>query len=312
MNKRILLVILCVVVSSCSRNNQEEADKKQETDKKLTCYRRFLCEATAFDYCGSLYSDNDVATASNAFVENDVRRYFLSEHGQENKSIEYFSLLCEFEKSVVGGGKVACLDTVDKVKDSLLSQKHSVVSSKERFSLYCYERNLMRLLYSVARVVEGLQCSSTDKSNFISRALPDELFMVDLSGCDWIVSSDNWPSRLKIFRNLLLVSCYMKYSYENDGWKVHEIKDNALKIFVESGNLHIFGNDKGWRLVFIDKRLGRLKSLSENSFFYPQIMDQKVVFLSSDYSKRRATIFRYGEKTGQKNVRVARGKIIIE
>lgn len=310
MYKRIQLVIFCAVVCSCKRNNQEESDEK------LAYYRRFLCEATAFDYCGSLYSDNDVAMASDVFAENDVRRYFLSEHGQENKSIEFFSLLCEFEKRVVcgGGGRIVCFNTVDinKVTDSLLSQKHSVVSSKERFSLYCYERNLMRLLYSVARVVEDIQCSSTDKLNFISRALPDELFMVDLSGCDWIVSNDNWSLRLKIFRNLLLVSCYMKYSYESDVWEVREIKDNSLKIFVESGNLHIIGNNKGWRLVYMNKRLGSFKSLLMNSFLYPQIIGQKVVFLSSDYSRRRTAIFRHGEKSGQKNVRVVRGRIVIE
>lgn len=308
MAKRMLLVTLCAVVFMCCKNSQDEEEEK------LSCYRRFLCEATAFDYCGSSYSGNDVAIAADAFAENDVRRFFLSEHGQENRSIEFFSLLYEFEKNIVGENKMLQLDTIDidKVKDSLLRQRRSVVSSKERFSLYCYERNLMRLLYSVARVLENLQCSANDKSNFILRILPDKLFAIDLSGCDWIVCGNDVFSRLRIFRNLLLVSCHMKFSSERGGWEVQGVKNDSLKKFVESGNLHMFGKDKRWSLIFTNKRLGSFKCIRENSFFCPQITGQKTVFLSSDYSKRRTEIFRHGEKAEQGNMRVVRGKIIVE
>lgn len=306
MFNRMALAGFCIITCACSGKQQDM------TADRIAGYRRFLCTATAFDYCGASYSTNDVAIASRMFNAKDTLRLLLSEHGHESKSCEFLSLLIKLEKGLAGNGEVVDWDIVNRIKGSLQRQKDSVASSDERFSLFVYGRNLRSLLYSVARIVKLLHCSPDDKSNFMLRIMPEELLEIDLSHCYWIVTKDNWSSQLKIFRNLLMLSCYLDYSCGKEGWQLRGIKDSRLQMLADSCDLCLLGNDREWRMIFADRRSVNLRKLALDDFFCPQIIGHKAVFFSADYSARRAAIFRRGEIFGNKSVRVIRGKIAIE
>lgn len=302
---RMSLIACCVLLCSCSR-----APRGVKSEPFLL-YKRFLSMATAFDYCGCSYSENDAKIAAHGYSDEDALRYYLAEHGHERESITFFSLVTDMERNAKRNGQDMAWDMVDKVKGALMRQKGLVRSRSGRFSAFCYERNLMRLLYSVARVVEVTRCSPKFSSAFVTRTLPNELFEVDLSGCDWVIVRNDWLSGARAFRDLLLVSCHVGVSGENNDWCLSGLKDESLRSFARSGNFRLLGDHEGWIMVFGDKRRSNLSHISTCSFHCPQIEGQKLVFLSSDYSRRRARIFREGEEVNGKVMTVRRGRIAV-
>lgn len=302
----ILFVCICIIICACDSNQHEV------TVERLSRYRRFLWEATAFDYCGSSYSDNDVRIAARGYNENDVLRLYWSEHGHEYESVVFFELVNKLEKNLKENCGTIDSHLVDAVKVSLIRQKESVVSNSEKFSLFCYERNLFRLMYSIERCISALQCTAEAKSDIITRIVTDDLFMVDLTGCDWISVRDDWATRLKIFRDLLLVSCHVSRFSEADDWRISNIADSRLRTFIGGGCFRLLGNSEGWRIVYANKRMVNVKCISMNDFFSPQIGDCKKIFLSSDYAKRREIIFREGESLNEHCAVVDKGRIVIK
>ena len=244
-------------------------------------------------------------------AQNDVLRLYRSEHGQERKSVEFFELVNELEKNIKESCGRIDWHIVSDVKSSLADQKKSVISKSEKFSMFCYERNLIRLLYSIERGMSDLQCAAEVKSDIIARILTDDLFAIDLSGCDWIFIRDDWASRLKIFRDLLLVSCHIRRFGEAGDWQISNMSDSHLQTFISGGCFRLISNVEGWRIVHANKRMVNLKCISMDDFFCPQIEDCKKCYLSSDYAKRRETIFREGESLNGKCAVVVRGRVVV-
>lgn len=303
---QLLIALCCAALCACSRG------RRVVKPEDVLLYKKFLFEATAFDYCGCSYSDDDVEIAARGYGDDDVFRYYLSEHGHEHESIAFFRLVNEVEKDARGNGSSMTWDTVDRLKVALMRQKRLSRSRSERFSVFCYERNLMRLLYSVARVVEASRHSSDFSKDFVFRVLPDELFEIDLSGCDWVVVGEDWLLGARAFRDLLLASCRLDVAGGDKGWALSSLKDEHVRNLASGGSFRMLGDHEKWVMVLGDRRRMKLNRISMNSFHCPQIERDGPVFLTSDYSRRRERIFREGEEGDGRVVFVRRGRITVE
>lgn len=305
---RMLVLVFGLILCTCGCGNDAYFNRSDD----LSHYRKFLFESTAFDYCGYLYTDQDIEVAANGYSDDDVLRRYLSECGQEGKSVMFFECLKEMEKQVIANHGVENWGRVEEVVGVMFRQRKSVVSKTERFPYFRYEHNLVRLLYSVARIVEQLQDSSESNVEFLSRALPDDLFTLDLSSCDWIAIRDDRLTRLKHFKFLLRISCNMKSNSETNNCQIVNKTKSCFSGFLNSENSRCYSRGREWMLVYGNRRLVNFDRISTSSFIVPQIMDSKFVFLSSNYSKRREMIFREGEKADGNRYVVKHGRICVQ
>lgn len=303
---KMSLVACCLAVCACDGVNPAVEIEV------LLQYRKFLFESTAFDYCGCSYSDEDVGIAAHGYTDDDVLRFYLSEHGHERESMEFFRLVRDVEADARKNGGSMDWNMVERLKGALMSQKGLVRSRSERFSAFCYERNLMRLLYSVARVVEFSRPSSDFPGDFAFRALPEDLFSIDLSECEWVSVRRDWMSEARVFRNLLLTSCHLDYSAAADILRLSDIEDERLRSFADDGNFRLLGGLGKWVMVFGSRRTTDFSRISASVFLCPQIAGRRPMFLSHDYSRRRERIFREGENADGKVVVVRRGRMVAE
>lgn len=297
-----IMMGLCLLCAACGR----ESVSISESD--LSRFRQFLSESLAFDYCGCHFMDDDVRRASKKFPREDLIGFHLVEHGYLDQSIDYLHLLESFERNAMLGSENDAMEDAVRIKDSLRSQRNAVLSPKKKFSPFRYERNVRQLLFSVVRIRESGCCPKDLARTIVNAVLGNELFDLDVSKCDWIHAGSDWLSRLKLFRDFVLLSFHIvETGAESSGveaYAIGKVEDARLAGVMRKRTFRFVSDGNGWNLLWV--RAGFVGDFLERFSLVPQvngitcISDDRtdlrgVVYLSSDFSSRRREIFRRGE-----------------
>lgn len=308
-----ILGAICFLCTACNK------DGILIKEQDLSCCRQFLSEAMAFDYCGSFFTADDVKIAAEKFTKEYLIGIHLTEHKYLNQLTDYLHLVELFERDVLLGAVPDIREDTKRIKEALHSQRDAVLSPQMRFDFFRYTQNVMQLWLSMVRIREAGHCSEDIVKTISRDLLGDELFDLDISGCDWIHIGDDWPSRLKVFRDFVQLSFYIvEADADHAGsakYSIGEISDPRLLRVKKKRGVQFTSNKNGWTLFW--SRVGVAKNFLEGAHLIPQVTGVTcitnnrtdltgIVHLSSDFAKRRREIFRHEECW--QNVRLFVGK----
>lgn len=304
-NLKIMTVfyLLCMC-TACGRNGEEFSISEAD----LSRFRQFLSESMAFDYCGHLFTDNDVKRASERFSMENLVGFHLVERMHINLSIAYLHLLESFERNAMLGLMSDAKEDARRIKEALRHQRSSVLSPQKKFSPFSYERNVRQLLYSIVRIREFGRSREDFVRTVAKDVLGDELFDLDLSKCDWIHMGTDRFSRLQLFRDFVRLSFHITEA-ESDlpgivAYAIGKIEDARLAGVMRKRGFRFVSERGKWTLLW--SRAGFEGDFMKEFSLVPQvdgitcISDARtdlagVVHLSSDFARRRQEIFRRGE-----------------
>ncbi len=310
---------LCFLCAACSR----EEVSIRESD--LSRFRKFLSESLAFNYCGCHFTNGDVKIASEKFSKDDIIRFYFAEHKYMDHLIGYLHLLESFEKNVLSGSEQDAIEDAKRIAKVLRSQRNAVVSPKKKFSLFSYERHVVSLLYSIVRIRESGRCRKNLARTIAHDVLGDELINVDVSKCDWIHIGTGRFSRLRRFRDFVLLSFHIEDAKDDPSGVAEYVigtdEDARLAGVMRKRTFRFVSSRSGWTLLW--SKVGFAGDFMERFSFVPQvdgvtsISDDRtdltgIIHLSSDFSRRRREIFRRGETLRGARLTVGREYIIVD
>lgn len=272
-------------------------------------FRTYLYESTAFDYCGVSYTSNDVVIASRVYSGKDVERFYMAERWMVNEKYPsvMFALAKGFENAARECDWEGMSKSAKQILEVLQMQKASIVSREEKGSTYAYKKNISRLLYSLERIVSRRSLDPGKMRKLIRFMLPDYLFEIDASGCDWMKLSENFLKKERILRNLLEVAiCIVDAGREmDDRWMMAiPSEESRLKAMMNSRGNGFFRIGRKWALVYCDHGF----KVDETNYdkLIPQI-DGSVcadpdassfIVLTSDFGEARRRFFYEGKTIG--------------
>lgn len=295
-----------LVPQSEARNWLEAEGDRKEQD--LSCCKQFLSKAMAFDYCGSSFTADDVKIAAEKFTKEYLIGLHLTEHKYLNQLIDYLHLLEMFERDILRGAVSDAREGAKRIKESLHSQRNAVMSPQMRFDYFRYSQNVTQLLLSMVRIGESGCCREDTVKTIVGDLLGDELFDLDVSRYDWIHIGSDWISRLRLFRDFVLISFYIVKTDTNSvgsaKYSIGEIYNPRLSRVMKKRGFQFISNKNEWILFW--SRVGVAKDFLEGAYLIPQVTDVTcitsnrtdltgITHLSSDFAKRRREIFRHGE-----------------
>lgn len=267
----------------------------------LDTYRRFLAEATAFDFCGAGYTSNDVEIAGASYSEKAVeaRWFSISEHCA--LSMTFFSDVKSFEDGFERMDVSGLQDMATEIRFQLKKQQEAVVSRDLKMSIFEYRGNLRRLLYSAQRLFTKGE-DSENRLHVVRTLISDNgPFDLDVSMCNWICIDSEFFRRERLFRDLLLLSRHVNVG--DSGWYVDRIDlGTHLLGLLEHENTILISAADEWALAGTWSRGFDFKRISITDLI-PQIdvptcasFDvSRLVFVSSGFASGRKEIFRRGK-----------------
>lgn len=259
-------------------------------------YEDFMAKATAYDYCGLDAKDERLPLRDIGSREK-ARRIGDALYFQE--LVRFQSALERMEQSSVGNDCLAFANAVNHVRGLLVGQRDGCVDPKARFPSGIFMRCLEKTEYALLRCLERRGECVRPAARDIVHTLPDVLFDNSLDKCSWMSGTSPRLSTLKVFRDMIAISCdIVKHNLEN-GRLPRGLEDIVDRSCENSMNDFLYAcRGKSWQLFFPKSPLAvklpfnvYVPSVFRNTEGWPVPMG---LWVSSDFSEKRRELYLKG------------------